>query len=206
MGIIKHSTKYLVRLELNCSSFFLFPYMCMKNFEITDKETGKKYWVSRSMATMCVVVGRAPKTGTIRVLVERRGPGCPDNVGKLVVPCGYLDFGETLKESAAREVYEETGLKINPTELIMTGISDSPSEGLQNVTVRFTAQVPLAKLKVLLLSGKINSNTKSRGGENNEVSELLLVSPYDIYNSDPDEWAFNHKKIILETLQRYYDK
>ena len=180
--------------------------MCMKNFEITDKETGKKYWVSRSMATMCVVVGRAPKTGTIRVLVERRGPGCPDNVGKLVVPCGYLDFGETLKESAAREVYEETGLKINPAELIMTGINDSPSEGLQNVTVRFTAQVPLAKLKVLLLSGKINSNTKSRGGENNEVSELLLVSPYDIYNSDPDEWAFNHKKIILETLQRYYDK
>ena len=172
----------------------------MKNFEVTDKNTGKKYWISRSIATMCVVVGKDSKTKEIKVLAERRGPGCPDNIGKLVVPCGYLDFDETLKEAAVREIYEETGLKLSVDDLTMTGINDAVSENRQNVTIRFMAVVPLIDLKVMMETNQINSNTKSRGGEEGEVSEVLLMTPEEIDKTTPDDWAFSHKRIINEVI------
>lgn len=166
----------------------------MKNFQVTDKDSGKSYWISRSMAVTCVVVGieREDK----RILVERRGPGCPDNIGKLVCPCGYLDYDETLKEAARREVYEETGVIINLWDLSIIGINDLPTENRQNVTVRFMAKIPMIDLKI-----QLDTNTKDRGGEKDEVSEILLLSPDEVRNSDPNDWAFGHRELILGAIK-----
>lgn len=67
---------------------------------------GRKFWISRSAA----VVGVIAIDG--KVLMVKRGDGCPDEVGKWVLPCGYVDWDENLKEAIWREVKEETGLNL----------------------------------------------------------------------------------------------
>ena len=48
-----------------------------------------------------------------RILLIRRA----DN-GKWAVPGGYMDAGEDFSEACAREVYEETGLRVEVKRLI----------------------------------------------------------------------------------------
>jgi 8-oxo-dGTP pyrophosphatase MutT (NUDIX family) len=81
----------------------------MNNFPIT--KDGKVYWVARNVAVACFVF--APINGEWCVLANQRGKGTPDFQGLWNCPCGYLDYNETTKEAAKREVYEETGIKIN---------------------------------------------------------------------------------------------
>lgn len=46
-----------------------------------------------------------------RVLMIRRGPGATQP-GLWAIPAGYVDYGEDVKEAAARELFEETGLEV----------------------------------------------------------------------------------------------
>jgi ADP-ribose pyrophosphatase YjhB (NUDIX family) len=49
------------------------------------------------------------------VLVVRRA--IPPRIGELALPGGYVNYGETWQAAGAREVFEETGLAIDPAEL-----------------------------------------------------------------------------------------
>lgn len=51
-----------------------------------------------------------------RVIVVRRGK--PPSVGEWSIPGGLVEVGETLREAVAREVFEETGLMVEPGELL----------------------------------------------------------------------------------------
>ncbi len=74
--------------------------------ECVTTSDGRKFWISRSAA----VVGVIAIDG--HVLMVKRGDGCSDEVGKWVLPCGYVDWDENLKEAIWREVKEETGLNL----------------------------------------------------------------------------------------------
>lgn len=41
----------------------------------------------------------------------------PPAVGRLALPGGYIDFAETWQQAAARELFEETGLRIDAAEV-----------------------------------------------------------------------------------------
>lgn len=49
--------------------------------------------------------------GAGRVLLVKRGSSSTKS-GLWCVPCGFVDYGEDVREAAAREVREETGLEV----------------------------------------------------------------------------------------------
>lgn len=175
----------------------------MKNFKVTDKDTGKEYWISRSLAVAGFIV--AIYETELYVLLERRGPGCPDNIGKLCGICGYIDFDETRADALIRETYEETGLDLNKLQwkFFEFGIEDDNFEGKQNITQRYVVLADIDELVEQVKNGTINTKTKERGGEENEVSEFLIISYSKIKDMNSDEFAFGHKKIIERIYEKY---
>ena len=62
------------------------------------------------VAAICIV----PRDG--QVLMIRRGTD--QGYGLWGLPGGYVDRGEVVEQAASREVWEETGLKVEPGELV----------------------------------------------------------------------------------------
>ncbi|GBC64144.1 hypothetical protein DENIS_5162 [Desulfonema ishimotonii] len=54
----------------------------------------------------------------------RRGIG--PGKGKLALPGGFIDRGESWQEAGAREVWEETGVRVDPQEIRQFGVRSSP--------------------------------------------------------------------------------
>jgi 8-oxo-dGTP diphosphatase len=53
-----------------------------------------------------------------RIYLQKRGPGCRDQVGLWELPGGALEVGEELRAAAAREIEEETGLVVEIKDCI----------------------------------------------------------------------------------------
>ena len=62
------------------------------------------------------------------LLVIRRGAGY--SAGNLALPGGYLEAGETWTEGAARELFEETGVRVDPATLRACGVHSSRDHSL----------------------------------------------------------------------------
>lgn len=159
----------------------------MNNFQVTAKEDNKKYWISRAIAVTGIVINTNTKTGVRSILANKRGKGTPDFQCYWNMPCGYLDFDETLQEATKREVMEETGFCIEATQFQLYGINDDPKENHQNVTARFIAKV----------YDKENVTLWPIGGEEDEVEEVKWIP---LCNIDEYSWAFNHYSILRELL------
>jgi 8-oxo-dGTP diphosphatase len=129
------------------------------------------------------------------ILLQQRGPGCPDYVGAWSHTCGYLDYDETLRGALAREINEELGINIEVPEIKVTEHSKNDQPGAdprQNVTIRYVVEIPKSKI------GHIDFDSESRGGEASEVSGIKLL---DISSGLPDlEFAFNHQELTKEIL------
>ena len=177
-----------------------------KNFQVTTKD-GESYWVSRSVAVHGMILAKNFETNEIYILLEKRGPKCPDETGKWADVCGYIDRNETLEDALKREIYEETGLYLDDLETLnirQTGIDDSidgENAVKQNITIRYQILVDYREIKSLLDSGEINIDTKSRGGEDGEVSEIKLIKLTGSDPVDEKQFAFNHGKLINEIIE-----
>lgn len=158
----------------------------MKNFPIIDKETGREYWISRSVAVLGIIKG-VDIYGVKYILAEQRGTGTPDPeyIGKWCLPCGYLDFDETCKQAIAREVREETGVNIHPENFKLIEINDNPfDDKRQNITFRFRTE----------LEGYIDDFELTN--EFSEINEIMNIKWIDLREINNYKWAFNHDKII----------
>lgn len=161
----------------------------MKNFSIIDSKTGREYWISRSVAVIIILFAYDLK-GKQYVLTVKRGKGTPDPeyVGVHCLPCGYLDFDETTQEAAARELFEETGVKVNPDDLKLLSINDNPSDDKrQNITFRYFIEI-----KGIPIEG-INQILTNEFSEKDEVDFAEFIP---VVNIDDYKWAFNQDKII----------
>jgi ADP-ribose pyrophosphatase YjhB (NUDIX family) len=170
-----------------------------ENFTIEDKKTGKIYWISRAVAVVGVIM--ASDGNEFYFLLEHRGSGCPDNIGKLCSVCGYLNWDETRIEALKRETYEETGLKVKDSQILEFETIDDPKrDAKQNIVTRYLIAYKYSELLEALNNGTINIDTKSRGGEENEVSEFVFLSLSEINSLDSDEFAFGHKELIQDII------
>ncbi len=168
----------------------------MKNFPITDPETGKTWWISRAPAVCAIIVGYTPDYQCY-LLLQKRGQGVPNFKGAWSHTCGYVDFEENLREALAREVYEETGLDIKNAPSHLIGINDAPAaDPLQNITFRFLVEVPLETLQ-----GVINTDSASRGGESGEVEKFMIL-PIESFQATSVglRFAWNHKDLTEQVL------
>ena len=143
-------------------------------------------WFSRSMATSLFLFCR-DKNGMVHVLASERGKGTPDFQGYWNCTCGYLDFNETTKQGALRELKEETGVVIDEEQLHFIGYEDSPTANHQNVTFRFGAIINDRTIDDFVFSKKEN--------EKNEVGQIKWIPLNEI---DKYDWAFGHKTRIVE--------
>lgn len=58
------------------------------------------------------------------LLVIRRG--IPPQQGHLALPGGFIDYGESWQEGGAREVWEETGVRIEPQKITEFWVRSTP--------------------------------------------------------------------------------
>ena len=71
---------------------------------------GETIWNSRSCAVVAQICLYNQSDSNWYVLLGKRGSGTPDFQGFWGLPCGYLDWDESLCEAVIREVWEECGL------------------------------------------------------------------------------------------------
>lgn len=143
-------------------------------------------WFSRSMATALYLFCN-DKNGVLHVLASERGKGAADFNGYWNCTCGYLDFNETTKQCALRELKEETGVEVDERNLMFIGYEDSPSANKQNVTFRFTSFIGNDTIE--------NIGFNKSGNEKNEVGEIKWIPFSEVDNY---KWAFGHDKRIKE--------
>lgn len=175
----------------------------MKNQECYDKNGNMLGWFSRSVAVAVFIFRK--KEDKLQVLLEKRGKGAADNIGKYCSVCGYLEYNENLTDAVARESFEEVAFRINTNKLKFLKINSDPSENRQNVTVHYayfadeTEDFNLANAK---------------GGEKDEVesAEWFDIATFknekelsvDIPKMYEMDFAFNHDKLIIEHLSKFF--
>lgn len=161
----------------------------MKNFSIIDSRTGREYWISRSVSVVILATG-IDNDDVDYVLAVQRGSGTPDPeyVGSWSLPCGYVDFDETTKETASRELFEETGLDFLPEHFELIGIMDDPTKDKrQNICIRY--KLDLSNYFIEELTERLTSIYS----EKDEVSDIRFIPVWQV---SAYKWAFNHDKLI----------
>ena len=161
----------------------------LSNRQGYNQDGSKGPWFSRSVAVATAVI--LNDNGKWYILAGQRGTGAADYSGYWNLPCGYLDYNEKTEDAAVREVYEETGIKLNPANVKYFGHSSSPDENRQNVIFFYVA----------FLSGD-----KSKFGfskDNMEENEVDGIQWLPLSECGKLQWAFDHDELIQKILAKY---
>lgn len=169
----------------------------MKNFPVKVTEDtiidgknmkGKTFWISRAC---CVAVFVFTKyNNEWYILANQRGKGCPDYQGYWNCPCGYVDYNETIREAAYRELWEESMLNKSDVKLRQVGFNDNPNDdNKQNITFRLVGLIDTNSLPEIY----------REFSEPDEIENLAWIPLAEIgkYN-----WAFDHDKLIFEMFRQ----
>ena len=131
--------------------------------EMTEEEIRSTNW-SQSVAGVCLKDGK--------VLLARHTYG--NGNGKLIIPGGYVQFGEIPEETLIREYLEETGIRVKAGKLL---------------GIRFSAKDWYAVFAAEYIEGEARSD----GDENSEVVWM------DVDEALKDDTVPGLTKTMIET-------
>lgn len=123
-----------------------------------------------------VAVVLQPVDGGI-ILVRRN---IEPQIGKLALPGGYVDYGETWQQACARELFEETGVRIDADNLTLLDLHSATDNGV---------------LLVFGLAQPIRAHDLPPFVLSAETSEVVIVKK-------PVELAFAFHQMVLD---RYFE-
>ncbi|MFH8410444.1 NUDIX domain-containing protein [Streptomyces sp. NPDC018019] len=132
--------------------------------------------------TMCLTADVVCIRGGDVLLIER---GFPPHQGQLALPGGYVDdTGETPQQAAARELLEETGVKVAPDDLTPVGVYNAPGRDPRGryVTVAYRVTVP--------------EGTTARAADDAAAVRWMPLAA-------PGELAFDHGDIIRDARRQH---
>lgn len=157
-------------------------------------------WHSRSAAVVCHVI--LSISGVRYILLGKRGPK-GDHPGKWNIPCGYIDWNETMHEAFYREIWEETGVNLvelaKENHLVFDNTTDpwkvvtDPSENRQNIALHGFLMYRAASLP----------STSMRNAEPGEMEEVKWFKLEDALELKKDQWAFNHYDRYRQLITHY---
>jgi ADP-ribose pyrophosphatase YjhB (NUDIX family) len=165
------------------------------------------YWISRSIAVVGVIF--AHHKNQVKVLITQRSERMVDEPYKFGVPCGYLDWEETIYFAMMREVYEETSFFMPDFEKLLLFnndkqpflIKDDPKKDKrQNVSFVYLSSYDFR-----------NENEEKfpydvEAFRNKETNLVKWMSINDFFLSYKNYgWAFNHDETIKSAWQYYED-
>ena len=169
-----------------------------KNWSYTipyGEHKGKTIWSGRYCAVSAFVFCKFPDGW--KILANKRGVGTPDFQGKWNAPCGYLEPDESAQQGCAREVYEETGVKIDPDKFQLIHVETEPEKcNNGNVTLRHLAILTYGSNNISISKEAVLNGD----GEKDEVESIAWISINDIGKYG---WAFNHYNTIKEIISAY---
>jgi ADP-ribose pyrophosphatase YjhB (NUDIX family) len=170
---------------------------------------GETVWVSRSVALVGEVCAYNLVEQAWYVLLVKRGTGTPDFQGFWCLPCGYLDWNETLTEGLLREVFEESGLYLpslsshehfshSPCSLTQQDyqqempwfISDIPNNTKQNISMHYAV---LFAWNHTILPTLSNAHC--------EVNEVEDIQWMPLHKAKSMTLAFNHHVLLRRLCQ-----
>ncbi|MFJ1757297.1 NUDIX domain-containing protein [Kitasatospora sp. NPDC088134] len=145
---------------------------------MTDTTTSTTGTVRDSAATIRYTADTVILDSDGRVLLIERGH--PAYQGLLALPGGHVNVGETSRRAAAREALEETGILVNPDDLVFVGLYDEPDRDPRGryIGTAYLARVP--------------AGTFARAGDD---AAAVHWTPIDAL---PERLAFDHAQILAD--------
>lgn len=177
--------------------------------EPIQREDGSVIWHSRSVAVVAEICLYQPQQNQWYILIGQRGSGTPDFQGYWGLPCGYLDWNETLCEAVVREVWEECGLFL-PELSQQNGFIYSASSLLQNqqafndtpwaVTDHLGDNKQNISLHFAAMFGWGNTHLPELSNINADPDEVSGLAWQPITQAMQMQLAFNHHLRIRKVL------
>lgn len=174
-------------------------YQTQNNIQYID------YWISRSMAVDGLIIIK--HKNSLYCLIVKRSKKMKDEPLKYCIPCGYLDFNETLFDAMIREVYEETGFYINNYQNCIINdnqkpfiIKDDPKYFKQNVSFIYLTLMDFDKYNYELPLYVQDHDTWEI-----EYAEWMKIS--DLYKNNfmNNQFAFNMEETIKKAVDYITD-
>lgn len=149
------------------------------NYPVSDND-GNEVWISRSVVVIGLIYHGED------VLIVQRGEDV-SFTGNWCMPCGYLDWNETIHQALIREIWEETNLDLRQIDhkIHGTNIISCPNNRKQDISFHHIIEVTSVEKPIFDIS-KIDKG---------EVIDIK----WENWNNIPKyTFAFNHDFRILE--------
>jgi len=148
-------------------------------------QNGKVHWISRSVVVVCSIFWQD------YFLIVRRGKRVLET-GKWCLPCGYLDYDETIEECVIRETWEETGIDLrnHKHQIQLDYINSNPTTQNQQIGFHYIVEIDSDSERPQVDLSVVDSD---------ETTDAKWIKISDI---DQYKFAFNHDKKMLKHFSK----